>query len=150
MTPSQRSPSARARANISRRPSSDSATERPTFVWLWVSEADRKPLTSWKRSRMGERALEPALVRDQHADRDLVGQADAPEHLLGVGELRDHVRPHEARHLDPPHPGRARAARSAGPCRRSRSPRARSGTRRADRPRGSEHAAGSWLTIAYL
>ncbi len=29
---------------------------------------------------------------------------DALEHLLGVGQLRDHVGPHEARHLQPLEP----------------------------------------------
>ena len=35
-----------AREHSRRRPASDSATERPTFFSLWVSEADRKPLIS--------------------------------------------------------------------------------------------------------
>ena len=51
ITPSQRRPSDRARANVRSSPASDSATERPTFFWLWVSDADRKPLISWNRSR---------------------------------------------------------------------------------------------------
>src|SRR6185312_68625 len=51
MTPSHRKPSSRARANVRFRPASDSAIGRPTFFWLWVSDADRKPLISSKRSR---------------------------------------------------------------------------------------------------
>ncbi len=51
MTPSQRSPSARARPRTRSSPPSDSSIERLTFLRLCVSEADRKTLTSWKRSR---------------------------------------------------------------------------------------------------
>jgi hypothetical protein len=47
-----------------------------------------------------ERVLEPLLVRDQHGDRDVAGRADGVEHLLGVRELGDHVRAHEARDLE--------------------------------------------------
>src|SRR3954468_11628341 len=51
MTPSQRRPSSRARPSTRARPASDSSTERLTFLRLWVSEALRKTLISWKRSR---------------------------------------------------------------------------------------------------
>src|SRR4051794_18131347 len=51
MTPSQRSPSSRARPRTRSRPASDSSIERLTFLRLWVSEALRKTLISWKRSR---------------------------------------------------------------------------------------------------
>ena len=51
MTPSQRRPSPRARASTASRPVSDSSIERLTFLRLWVSEALRKTLISWKRSR---------------------------------------------------------------------------------------------------
>jgi len=49
---------------------------------------------------MGERALQPALIGNQDAHRHRRWHTDAVEHLLGVGELRDHVRPHEAGHLE--------------------------------------------------
>ncbi len=48
MTPSQRRPAALARASTASMPASDSAIERLTFLRLWVSEADRKTLTSSK------------------------------------------------------------------------------------------------------
>src|SRR5215218_7685805 len=51
MTPSQRRPSSRARPSTRSSPASDSSIERLTFLRLWVSEADRKTLISWKRSR---------------------------------------------------------------------------------------------------
>src|SRR5215210_3419007 len=51
MTPSQRSPGSRARPSRRSSPASDSSTERFTFLRLWVSEALRKTLISWKRSR---------------------------------------------------------------------------------------------------
>src|SRR5688500_12199681 len=51
ITPSQRSPSARARAITRSSPLSDSSIERLTFSRLCVSEAERKTLISWKRSR---------------------------------------------------------------------------------------------------
>ena len=51
ITPSQRSPSARARPSTRSSPVSDSSIERLTFLRLCVSEAERKTLTSWKRSR---------------------------------------------------------------------------------------------------
>ena len=54
---------------------------------------------------VGERVLEPLLVRDQHGERDAFGRVDRPEHLPRVGELRDHVGAHEARHLEAAQPG---------------------------------------------
>src|SRR5579872_197199 len=51
ITASQRKPSDSARANVRSSPAIESATERPTFFWLCVSDADRNPLISWKRSR---------------------------------------------------------------------------------------------------
>ena len=54
---------------------------------------------------LAQRALETALVGDEHAARDAVGHVDRGEHLLGVGELRDDVRAHEARDLDAAHAG---------------------------------------------
>ena len=59
MTASQRRPSARARAKVRCRPASDSATERPTFLRLWVSEAERNPLISWKRTRCASARSRP-------------------------------------------------------------------------------------------
>ena len=52
-----------------------------------------------------ERVVEPALVRDQHRQRDVLGHVDRLEHLARVGELRDHVGAHEARDLEPLQPG---------------------------------------------
>src|SRR3954452_6426033 len=51
MTPSQRSPSSRAWVSTRSSPDSDSSIERLTFLRLWVSDALRKTLISWKRSR---------------------------------------------------------------------------------------------------
>src|SRR3954470_20713910 len=51
MTPSQRRPASRARPSTRSRPLSDSSIERLTFLRLWVSDALRKTLISWKRSR---------------------------------------------------------------------------------------------------
>ena len=59
MTPSHRSPSARARPSTRSRPASDSSTERLTLLRLWVSDALRKTLTSWKRSRWASAASSP-------------------------------------------------------------------------------------------
>jgi hypothetical protein len=50
---------------------------------------------------VGKRSVEPTLVGDQHAHRDLLWHVDRSEHLARVGELWDHVGPYEARHLDP-------------------------------------------------
>src|SRR3954447_11054877 len=51
MTPSQRRPASRARPRTRSSPASDSSIERLTFLRLCVSEALRKTLISWKRSR---------------------------------------------------------------------------------------------------
>ena len=70
ITPSQRSPSSRRpRQHALQTPVSDSSTERLTLWRLWVSEAERKTLTSSIRSRTSSAAVQPALVRDQHRDR---------------------------------------------------------------------------------
>ena len=113
--------------------------DRPADVLLVVGLRGRQEAVDLLKARaVRERPLEPALVRDQHADRDLVAAADArrapPRRRRAAGSRR------AGRSSSPrAAAGRSRrAARSAGPCRRSRSPRARSGTRRADRPRGSE------------
>ena len=53
-----------------------------------------------------QRPLEPALVRDQDREGDPVAPPHRPQHLGRVGQLRDHVRPHERGDLHPPHPGR--------------------------------------------
>ena len=100
ITPSQRRPSARARAKVRRRPSSDSATERPTFFWLCVSDADRKPLISWNFARCSSALSRPFSLGISTLALTRVGQCDALEHLAGVGELGDHVGAHEARQLD--------------------------------------------------
>src|SRR5215218_6365048 len=49
--------------------------------------------------------LEAALVGDEDAEGDVVGDVDALQHLGGVGELREHVGAHEARDLDAAQPG---------------------------------------------
>ena len=142
ITPSQRTPAARARASTASRPASDSAIERLTFLRLWVSDADMKTLISSNagRSPRGARAgfprraagarcapgaraqlqrrVQPALVGDQHRHADLRRHVDPRQHLGGVGELRDHVR--RARSSSPPAAaGRcARARRSARSCAR--------------------------------
>jgi hypothetical protein len=56
---------------------------------------------------MPQSAFEPARVRDEHAYGDVVRQTDSLEYVLGVGELRDHVGPHEAGYLDSLEPSRA-------------------------------------------
>ena len=59
ITPSQRSPASRAPSRVSSSPFSDSSTERFTFLWLCVSEAERKTLTSSKRSRISSARSRP-------------------------------------------------------------------------------------------
>jgi hypothetical protein len=54
----------------------------------------------------GERPLEAALVRDEHRRLDRRRELEPLKHLLGVGELRDHVRPDEGRDLDALEPAR--------------------------------------------
>src|SRR5205823_5089071 len=53
---------------------------------------------------VSKRPLQSPLIGDQHADGYLVGQADRFKDLLGVGQLRDHVRADKARDLDPAKP----------------------------------------------
>ena len=59
MTPSRRSPSSPARASVASSPLSDSSIERLTLWRLWVSEAERKTLTSSKRSRISSARSSP-------------------------------------------------------------------------------------------
>jgi hypothetical protein len=59
MTPSQRSPSARARSSTRATPASDSAIERLTFLRLCVSDALRKTLISSMRSRCASALSSP-------------------------------------------------------------------------------------------
>ena len=105
MTPSQRSPSSRARPRTASRPASDSAIERLTFLRLWVSEADEEDVDLLEALAGAQRVVQAALVGDQDGDRDVVGHSDPRQHLVGVGELRDDVGAHEARRLDPLHAG---------------------------------------------
>ncbi len=56
-------------------------------------------------SRSASAVSRPRLVRDQDADRDLGRHVDRAQDLGCVGELRDHVGPHEARDLDPAQAG---------------------------------------------
>ena len=95
---------------------------------------------------LGERPLEPALVRDQDRVGDAVAALDRrpapPRRRRAAGSRRGartrsprcRRRPGRAEHPDQPHLLRA-----------SGSPRARSGTRRAARPRGSARSRGSSL-----
>ena len=53
---------------------------------------------------MREGVVEPALVRDEHRHGHLVRDGGPLEHLGAVGQLRDHVRSHEAGHLEPAKP----------------------------------------------
>ena len=69
---------------------------------------------------------------------------------LGVGELRDHVGAHEARRPRGASGRCGRARRSAAPCRRWGSSPARSGSRRAGRPRGCARAWDSHLAGSNL
>ena len=112
MTPSQRRPAARARGSTASRPVSDSSTERLTFARLCDSLGRQEDVDLVEGAAVGrvgveqrERRVEPLLVRDQDADRDVLRDVDRAEHLGGVGELRDDVGPHEARDLQPPQPG---------------------------------------------
>src|SRR4051812_2200877 len=68
ITPSQRSPASSARAITRSSPASDSSTERFTFLRLCVSLAERKRLTSWKRSR-SSRALSSPRSLGMSTDR---------------------------------------------------------------------------------
>ena len=84
------------------------STDRPTFFWLWVSDADRKPLISWKRSRSGSARSRPRSFGISTLTATTPAGSDtAASTSVGVRELRDHVGPDEARHLDPPQPGPA-------------------------------------------
>ncbi len=93
------------------------------------------------RARRRSAALQAALVGDQHAHGDLIGHVDPREHLSGVGELRDHVGAHEARHLEAPQTGAREHVDQLDLVARWGSSRARSGSRRAGRPRGSSRPA---------
>ena len=78
ITPSQRSPSSRARASTRSSPSSDSSIERLTFWRLCVSLALRKTLTSSKRSRCSSAFSSPCSFGMSTRDVDVVGHVDAP------------------------------------------------------------------------
>jgi len=108
MTPSQRSPSARARPSTSARPASDSAIERFTFLRLWVSDADMKTLISSNAGR--PEALSPSAASASSRPRPFgmstdtltsAGTSIHSEDLARVGELRDHIGADEARDLEP-------------------------------------------------
>ena len=58
-----------------------------------------------KAGAVAQRALEAALVGDQHAHRNPGGDVDPLQHLGGVGELGEHVGAHEARDLEARQPG---------------------------------------------
>jgi hypothetical protein len=53
-----------------------------------------------------QRPLEPLLVGDEDREGDALAPLHAGQHLGGVGELRDHVGPHEGGHLHPPQAAR--------------------------------------------
>ena len=104
MTPSQRSPSARARASTRSSAGErllDRAVDVLAVVRLGGAQEDVDLVDA---VAVRERVVEPALVRDQHAHAHVVRELDRLQHLGGVGELRDHVGAHEARHLEPPSP----------------------------------------------
>jgi hypothetical protein len=56
-----------------------------------------------KAVAVGERAVETALVGDEHAHRDCLGQRHGVENLLGVRKLGNDIGPDEARHLQARH-----------------------------------------------
>ena len=72
---------------------------------LWLSVADMKTLTSWKRSRSSRAFSSPRSFGISTDSVDVLGDVDRLEHLARVGELRDHVGAHEARDLQPPQAG---------------------------------------------
>ena len=81
ITPSQRRPSARARPSTRSSPVSDSSTERFTFARLCDSVADRKTLTSWKRSRSASAFSSPRSFGIRTDSDDVVRHGDPLEHL---------------------------------------------------------------------
>ena len=145
MTASQRSPSPRARPSTRLQAGQgllDRAVDVVAVVALGRAEEDVDLVEALARA---QRVLQPAHVGDQHRHAHALGRVDPGEHLVGVGELRDHVGADEARGLDAPQAGAHERVRAGGSCRRSGRPRARSGSRRAGRPRGCapRWAAGS-------
>ena len=100
---------------------------------------------------VGERALEPLLVRDQDrvarrpSGRSIASSTSSASASCGITSGRtNEVTSSRSQARSP------RACRSAAPSRRSGSPRARSGTRRAARPRGSGRVCGSSVTARRL
>ncbi len=93
MTPSQRSPSARARSITRSRPDSDSSIDLFTFFRLWVSEADRKRLTSSNVSRTSSalsspRSLGIRTVTDTSSGMSAARSTSAPSASWGITSAR--------------------------------------------------------------
>ena len=101
ITPSQRSPSSRASAIVRSSSASDSSIERLTFLLVVGLRGGEEDVDLVEAVALLQRALEPALVRDQDRERDPVAALDRVSTSLGIGELRDHVGTHERGHLEP-------------------------------------------------
>ena len=102
MTPSQRSPSSRARADDALQPG-ERLLDRAVHVLLVVGlRGGEEQVDLVEVLAQRERVLEPALVGDQHRHGHVVRDLSPSQHLGAVGELRDHVGAHEARDLEPP------------------------------------------------
>ena len=109
ITPSQRSPSPRARATVRSQPL-ERLGDRPVDVLAVVAlRCGQEHVDLVEAVAVRERALQPLLVRDQHRVGDAGGRSIASSTSLGVGELRDHVGTHERRHLEPVQPASPRA-----------------------------------------
>jgi len=68
--------------------------------------ADTATLQIVKNIAVGKRPLQSLLVRDQHGVGDAVAPLQFHQDLLGVRELRNHVRANERGHLEPPQTSR--------------------------------------------
>ena len=74
--PRSAGPRARARPSTRSSPLSDSSIERLTFLRLCVSDADRKTLISWKRSRCRSAFSSPRSFGISTESADVVGRID--------------------------------------------------------------------------
>ena len=104
--PRSAAPPTRARPSTRSSPVSDSSIERFTLARLCDSVALRKTLTSWKRSRSASALSSPRSLGISTDSETSSGTSIRSQHLGAVGELRDHVRAHEARDLEPLQPRR--------------------------------------------
>ena len=121
-------------------PSSDSAIERLTFSLVVGLRRGEEDVDLVEAVALRERALEAALVRDQHRVGDPVAGASIASSTSSAsascGITSGRTNEVTSSRCSP----LAASIRSAGPSRRSGSPRARSGSRRAGRPRESGRA----------